>query len=353
MLELILFSISVSSIKSEYSSNILYLSETNFSSTILSLPATFLMVQQGFSIEEKLQHQSQFLSAAQRVGSRCYFAVMDGDQNQNFLRRLSLRFKQEFFFYRFGKLTNFFNGPFTATHYENFALSKTGPAFTTFDDYLSAQDFIESSENAVVLFLERAVGTLFESFSLLSSMLRDNYSFGVCSDEFLADELGVDLIPSIVLFRSQDRARVFFPEAIESASQQDITLWLTYHKKLRYEPFALDDQKTYTFKKSVILFFVPIEEIQCKQTLDLITQLASKYDDDLRFCQIDAISGRRFMLDLGFSPYSEPAAAILKYVPYLQKVIYPENDDWNFNALSRFIEDYFDSEISSDQEYSY
>lgn len=304
------------------------------------------MIQQGLNSDERFRHRAEFLSAAPTLGTRCFFAVMDGDRNQKYVRQIGLKFNRGFYFFRFGKMTHIFNGPFTTTHYENFALSKTGLPFTSFEDYISAQDFIESTDNAIVLYLQHASGLLFEKFSTLSSQYRDNYSFGLCPDEYLADELGIDLIPSMVLYRSKDRARVFYPDSIESATSQDILAWLQYQKKPRFETFSLEDQRMYQKGKPVILFFVPVDDIQRETTLDLVSKLAIKYDEDLTFTQIDAVSGNRYMIDIGFSKYADPAVAIIEYKLDVKYHLYPEEADWSFDDLCRFIENFLDRRIS-------
>ena len=130
--------------KPTFNDNILYVTEQNMSFAFEDLPAVFLLVQLGSDKDGRFRTRADFLAAASNLGSRCYFALMDGDRNQKFVRSTNQKDSKGYFFYRYGRLVGRYSGESSTDEITKFAMSRTGIAFTTFDEYTIAQDFIDA-----------------------------------------------------------------------------------------------------------------------------------------------------------------------------------------------------------------
>ena len=263
-------------LKPNMDDNILYVTESNISLAFQDLPAVFLLVQLGSDRDARFRTRADFLAAASSLGTRCFFAVMDGDRNTRFVKSINQREPAAFLFYRYGQLVARYSGSQSTERIVDFAMARTGIPFKTFDDYTVAQDFIESHQIAVVLYLEKAGGPLFDKYTRVAGTLRDNFSFGLCPDEVLADELGVTKVPSLVMYRSTDKGRIEYSDDLNGAELADIFAWLNYNVKPRFEPFQVDNQRAYWNNKPILLFFTSVEEEAMKEGDKVITAIAEK-----------------------------------------------------------------------------
>lgn len=326
--------------------NILYVTDTNISYSIKDLPAVLLLVQFGDE-DYKFRIRSDFLSAADSLGSRCYFAVMDGNRNMNFVRSLGHRNSQNLYlFLRYGKLVDKYYGSTETSDIVDFAMKKTGIPFSTFDDYSVAQDFIEDNENSIVLFVDKADGKVFELYKEFAELYRDNISFGLCPDLDIADEFEIMNFPTLVLFRRKDHSKVIYMDNIEEANIKDLDAWLQYNIKPKFDIFSVQNQKIY-YGKQVLLFFLPVEEVAKDEALKVVLKIAVQYDSKFSINVIDAVTGNRFMTNLGFGKYADPALAILSYDSFgkMKKYLHGEEDPFTADHLIDFIEQYLSHKI--------
>ncbi|EAX97090.1 hypothetical protein TVAG_086290 [Trichomonas vaginalis G3] len=330
--------------------NILYLTESNFSRTVKELPAFFLFIYQGGDKNEQYRAVRDFLATASGLGTRCYFGVLDGEKNRNIVRKLNLIYTRGYYFYRYGKRICNYYGSQTTGGFLNFVMSKTGMPFTTFDDYPSAQDVIEGNEVTVVLFIPKVGGPDFDKFTELSEILRDNFTFGLVADELLADDLNVSKFPTLKLYRNVDHAQATYNEDFSTASLIDITSWINYNSRPLINVFQINKQDDYIKKKPVIVFFVPVNEEPRAQIMPTIVKLSENFGEDLNFTQIDAVTGNRFMMDLGFSRYADPCVAILQYTGRnkFTKNRFPEDADFIYEDISSWIIEYLDGKMKAE-----
>ena len=319
--------------------NILYVTDQNMSYAFENLPAVFLLVQLGSDADLRFRVQSDFLAAAPSLDTRCYFAVMDGDRNQKTVKNTNLKESKGFYFFRYGKLVGRYLGPSTTEDIVNFAMSRTGIPFTTFDDYSIAQDFIESHSGSVVLYLEKPEGPLFDKYFKFADMNRDNFSFGLCPDPDIALELGVNRFPSLFLYRTSDHSKAEYIDDLSSSDLDDLNRWLQYNKHPKYITFEVQNQRSY-YCKQVLLFFTPVEEESRDSSLSVVHQLAEQYGSRFVVATIDAVTGNRFMTGLGFGRYADPAAAILVYSAsgHMKKYLHGEEDPFTYEDVAAFVE---------------
>ncbi|KAH0791006.1 Protein disulfide-isomerase [Histomonas meleagridis] len=303
------------------------------------LPAVFLLVQYGSDEDQKFRTRSDFLSAASSLGTRCYFAVMDGDRNQKTFK--NTKDSKSFYFFRYGKLVGRYTGSATTEGIVDFAMSRTGIPFVTFDDYSIAQDFIESNSGSVVLFLEKPEGPLFDKYYKFADVNRDNYSFGLCPDADIAYELGIETIPTLFLYRTSDHTKTEYIDDLDSATIEDLNRWLLYSMEPKYVTFEVQNQRQY-YGKQILLFFTPVEEEQRDESLKVVLQLSEQYNSRFLIAVIDAVTGNRFMTGLGFSRYADPSVSILVYNKngQMKKYLYNEEDPFTVEDIGNFIELY-------------
>ena len=332
--------------KGTLESSILYVGDSNMSSLVSDKSACLILVISERDKDEKSRTLTDFISAGETLGSRCYFGIMNGERNYKFSKSNNIREECMYFFLRYGVVVSSVSGKKSSEFLIDYTMAKTGIPFKTFDDYIVAQNFIESNDNSLILFTTSLSGKIFENFRSLAYELRDNISFGICPDEDLSYEMDVDDLPCMVLYRNQDHAKIFYPDDIYNSKVDDIKSWAVYNMKPLFVPFKLNKQKTYIGKKPVILFFSPVNIEEKKKNYEFISKLAKQYGQDLEFTEIDAVTGNRFMTSLGFSRYADPAVAILEYKGKTpKKYLYDEEADWTHEAVSEFIMNFLDRKL--------
>ena len=347
MLSLLLSLISSISYDGE---NIFYVSDTNFSDVINKFPASILLVQQGTD-NERFRYMSDFINAAPLLMTRCFFVIMNGDRSKNFVEKVHLVHTKGYYFFRYGNLIEEYTGDTNSDAITKYALEKTGLAFTAFQDYPLAQDFIESHKISIVFYLNKASGPLFDQFKEIAETYRDIYAFGFSPDPDVTYELRVRYFPSIVLYRNTDKAKILYPFNITEQNQLNETElmdWVHENEQPNFEEFNINHQEIYYKSNSTVgLFFVPVEQEDKEKAMYQINQITKKYKQQLNFAVIDAATGNRFMQSLGFGRYADPAFSILKYTPKrMYKYLYGEGSTFRMCEISLFIEDYFMGKVN-------
>ena len=329
--------------------NIFYVSDTNFSNVMDKLPAAILFVQQGTD-NERFRFRSDFINAAPLLSTRCYFVIMNGDRSKNYVEKMHLIHTKGYYFYRFGKYIEEYTGETNSDAIIKYALEKTGLAFTAFQDYPLAQDFIESHKTSIVFFLKSASGPIFEQFKQFAERYRDKYAFGFCPDPDVTYELRVRYIPSIVLYRNTDKGKIISPVNLTGPEFNETQLleWIEANEQPNYEIFDINHQEIYTKANTLLgLFFVPVEQEDKDKAMRQINQVSIKYKNQLKFAIIDAATGNRFMQSLTFGRYADPAFAILNYTQKrTYKYLYPEGSTFRTKEISSFINDFFAGNVN-------
>lgn len=325
--------------------NIVYVTESNFTSVMKSKSAAILFIQQGNY--QRYRYLSDFISAGSYIGTRCFFAIMDGDRNKYFVQQLNLKHTKGYYFYRYGEFVEEYKGEVSPEAITKYAMEKTGLPFTTFDDYSTAQEFIESHQTVVVLYLKQVGGELFERFSEIAQNNRDLYAFGVSPDPNVNYELRIRYMPSIVLYRNVDKSKVFYPYNLTTATNENITEWIKQNNKPNYEVFNINNQQIYAETKELGLFFLPVEQEDLEKASRTVSQVTNQYKDKIRFAAIDAVNGNRFMQSIGFSRYADPAFCVLNYTgKRMIKYLYTEGSDFRPKPILKFIDDVFAGKIN-------
>ena len=316
------------------------------SSLVSEKPACLILLISERDKDEKLRTLTDFIAAGETLGTRCYFGIMNGERNYKFSKSNKIKEECTYFFLRHGTVVASVSGKKTSEFLIDYTMAKTGIPFKTFDDYIVAQNFIESNDNSLILFTNSLSGNIFENFRSIAFELRDNLSFGICPDEDLTYEMDINDFPCMILYRNQDHAKIKYPDDIYNSKVDDITSWLKYNLKPLFVPFQLNRQKVYIGRKPVILFFSPVNIEEKKKNYEFISKLAKQYSEDLEFTEIDAVKGNRFMTSLGFSRYADPAVAILEYKgKEPKKYLYDEEADWTYEAVSEFIMNFLDRKL--------
>lgn len=329
-----------------YEDNVIYVNEANLTESLQDKAACLLMVYSEPDKHDRFLTISKFVKASNVLGTRCFFAIMDGERNYKFTKSHSIKGEKAYFFFRYGILINKYTGASTSEALIDFVMSKTGIPFTTFDDLVTAQDFIEKHDNTLVLYTNSLKGKLFDTYNQAANQMRDNISLGLCPDEEISADLEIEDIPSLVLYRNADHQKIFYPDSLTKSTVQDIVSWVNYNTKPFFHPFNINNQKSYVGGKPVALFFTPVDIDAKKEAIQFIAKLAPLFGDDLYFAQIDAVTGNRFMQDIGFSRYADPCVAILKYETKKPlKYLYDEEAEWTIEDVSNFFGQYLDGKL--------
>lgn len=328
------------------SNDIIFVGDSNMTKLIKDYQTTFMLVLDTEEDFKKLRFFSDFLSISNTLNSRCNFAILDASRNFRTKKRFNIKDERTYLLFRNGNFTCKYEGKKTAEKIIDFIISKTGIPFKTFDDFVVAQEFIESNDYSVIFYSLSTKDKNFEKYNKLSLMLRDEFSFGFCPDEVIADELKIDKFPSLVFYKRSDGSVLFFDDDFSTTPVEDIRDWLIYNKRPSFTKFKVFDQDSYRGGKPVAVFFTPVDVKKQNKNHKLITELYTKFGNDILFTAIDAVTGSRFMVNIGFSKYADPAVAIIEFKrSETLKYLYDEEAEWNINALSEFFENYLDKKL--------
>ena len=323
--------------------NILYLSDTNWSFILKKIPSSMILVQIG--LDERYRISSDFISMSSTIKNKCFLALIDGDRNPNFVNLVKQKNSKGYYFFRYDKLTYIYRGSYKSDDIIKFINQKTGIPFNTFDDYSSIQEFIDSNKLSVILYEKKAGGPIFNLFQNISYQLRDSLSFGFCPDSDITYELRIKNIPSLVLYKLEDKSKIIYPNSLINNNSSNIIEWINNNLKPNFETFLISNQNYYFNKGPIILFFIPVEEELRDKTLRIINQISIEFKNQFIFTQIDAVTGNRFMQSIGFNKYADPTLSILIYTNKLKYKYLFNETQFNKFLISNFLKQYLNNSL--------
>ena len=197
------------------------------------------------------------------------------------------------------------------------------------------QEFQAADKLVVIAYLATPTGEPAAEFSATAEKHRDDFLFGLCTDQEAFTAAGVNA-PAIVVYRSFDEPRVEYPSPVVSATLADIEEWLKDLAIPVIDEVSGENYAMYagSAKPLAYLFLDPSEDSKAEH-IAAIRPIAQKYKSKMNFVWIDAVKFGDHAKALNLMDPTWPAFVIqdvakqLKYPLSQAKVVTPEAvDDW-------------------------
>lgn len=151
------------------------------------------------------------------------------------------------------------------------------------------EEFRKADSVVAILYSSTTSDAPAPQFSATAEKLRDEYLFGIATDEEALIVGGV-APPALILYRSFDEPRLEYPYPIASAEVKDIEQWI---QSLSIPYLAQLSGETYSMYadsgKPLAYLFVDPSTDDYESHIDALRPIAKKHHDALNFVWIDAI----------------------------------------------------------------
>ncbi|RXW24691.1 hypothetical protein EST38_g1152 [Candolleomyces aberdarensis] len=189
--------------------------------------------------------------------------------------------------YRKGEAVDY-SGPRKADGIVSYMVKQSLPAVSevTADKH---DDFTKADKIVAVAYLPSSTAVPAAEFSAAAEAHRDDYLFGVVTDQDAAAAAGV-VPPAIVVYRSFDEHRSEYPYPVNGATKKELEEWLA---DLSIPVLGEVNGETYSIyaqsgKPLAYIFVDPTDEKK-DEHLDAVRPVATKYKSKLNFVWIDAV----------------------------------------------------------------
>jgi protein disulfide-isomerase A1 len=151
------------------------------------------------------------------------------------------------------------------------------------------EQFQKADKLVVIAYLPSATAPPAAEFSATADKHRDDYLFGVTSDEEAIAAAGIS-VPAIVVYRSYDEFATTYPYPIASVSVKDLEEWIGDLSIPILGEVNGDNYATYasSSKPLAYLFVDPSDEAHSEH-IESIRPIAAQYRGKLNFVWIDAV----------------------------------------------------------------
>ncbi|KAJ3565734.1 hypothetical protein NP233_g7447 [Leucocoprinus birnbaumii] len=189
--------------------------------------------------------------------------------------------------YKNGESTDY-NGPRKADGIISYMVKQSLPAVSEVTA-ANHDQFKTEDKVVVVAYLPSTTSEPAPVFSAAAEKHRDDYLFGLTTDETLAEAAGVKP-PAIVVYRSFDEPQTEFPYPISGLKAEEITDWVKELAIPVIDEVSGENYAVYagSSKPLAYLFVDPTSEDKDAH-IDAIRPIAKKYKSQMNFVWIDAI----------------------------------------------------------------
>ncbi|KAG6866478.1 hypothetical protein C0991_003996 [Blastosporella zonata] len=151
------------------------------------------------------------------------------------------------------------------------------------------EEFSKADKLVVVAYLPTSTSVPAPEFSAAAEKHRDDYLFGLSTDEDAAKAAGVEA-PAIVVYRSFDSPQSVYPYPVLDTTSQDLEEWLSELSIPIIDEVSGDNYAVYvqSSKPLAYLFLDPSAEGK-DAAIEAIKPVALKYKSKVNFVWIDAI----------------------------------------------------------------
>ncbi|KAG6860234.1 hypothetical protein C0995_013840 [Termitomyces sp. Mi166 len=195
------------------------------------------------------------------------------------------------------------------------------------------EEFTKADKLVVLAYLPTSTSLPAPEFSAVAEQHRDDYLFGLTTDEEAAKAAGVT-VPAVVVYRTYDEPQSVYPYPVADAQSSDIKDWLSELAIPVIDEVSGENYQIYATspKPLAYLFLDPTSESK-DATIDNIRSVAKKYKSKVNFVWIDAIKFGDHAKALNLQEAKWPAFVVqnlekqLKYPFDQSKEVTPEAAD--------------------------
>ncbi|CEP18291.1 hypothetical protein [Parasitella parasitica] len=275
--------------------------------------------------------------AATKLKDKIKIAKVDCTENQDLCQRYDITGYPTLKVFRRGE-TSDYKGARKADGIVSYMQKQAAPAVTDLDATNFA-DFQNSDRVVVVGYANDEASKA--TFKEVADKLRDDFFFGIVTDEALAKEHKADF-PSIVVYKQFDEGRNDQAGAFEAEAIQEFI-------KANSVPLldAIDASNFQSYAESglPLAYIFHDNADDQKKLVDMATPLARKYKGKINFVHIDAIKYGTHGGNLGLKE-QWPAFAI-QHLDTGAKFPLDQSKPVTFENLEIFLQDYVDGKIKA------
>lgn len=206
------------------------------------------------------------------------------------------------------------------------------------------EEFKKADKLVVVAYLSSSTQPPAAEFSATAEKHRDDYLFGLVTDESVIKAADVTP-PAVLVYRSYDEPRSEYPYPVPPATVHDFEDWLQELAIPILDEVSGDNYAVYASspKPLAYLFVDPTSEHKEGQ-LSLLKPVAAKYKSKMNFVWIDAIKFGDHAKALNLQESKWPSFVIQNMEKQL-KYPYDQSKDVSSDALADWVEKYLDNKL--------
>jgi len=206
------------------------------------------------------------------------------------------------------------------------------------------EEFQKADKLVVVAYLPTSTSEPAPEFSAAAEKHRDDYLFGLTTDEETIKAAGVK-VPAIVVYRSYDEPRSEYPYPVSSTTTKDLEEWLAelaipVIDEVSGENYAVYAQSP---KPLAYLFVDPTAEGK-DAAIAAIKPIAQKYKSKVNFVWIDAVKFGDHAKALNLQEAKWPAFVIQNLEKQL-KYPFDQSKEYTPEAADAWVEQYLAGKI--------
>lgn len=201
------------------------------------------------------------------------------------------------------------------------------------------EDFKKADRIVALAFLPSSTAVPAPEFSSAANKHRDDYLFGLTTDESIAEAAGVTP-PAIVVFRNFDEPQTEFPYPISSATAKEIEEWIQELSIPIIDEVGAENYQTYASsgKPLAYLFVDPTDE-KLQEHIDKIRPVALEHKGKINFVWIDAVKFGDHAKALNLAQPKWPGFVIQDLTDQL-KYPYDQSLDISTDAIKEHVAQY-------------
>ncbi|KAG5649024.1 hypothetical protein DXG03_000373 [Asterophora parasitica] len=244
--------------------------------------------------------------------------------------------------YKNGKPTDY-AGPRKADGIISYMVKQSLPAVSEVTA-ANHEEFQGADKLVVVAYVPSSTAEPSPEFSATAEKHRDEYLFGLTTDEAAIKAAGVEA-PAIVVYRNYDEPKSVYPYPVVGATTKDLEDWLSELAIPIIDEVSGENYATYaqSTKPLAYLFLDPTADGK-DAAIEAIKPVAAKYKSKLNFVWIDAIKFGDHAKALNLPEAKWPAFVVQNLESQL-KYPFDQTKEVTPGAADEYLADYFAGKI--------
>lgn len=287
-----------------------HVTQENFTSVLKTMPVSFVMASQEDSrfCQDLLP---KFKAAADMMKGQCEFVIFDWDgKSKEILEELRIFAFPSIFVYRYGKQTVEYPGERDPVSMCRYVKRIIGDDIVELKTSQDVSNFLENNKISVILAGE---DDILNNLKYVAHELKDRVPFGFVTNEDAINELGINEVPSLKVYRSVDRMNVEYPLAFTTTNDK-LLKWVSDNIIPRYqEKDSITFRNLFFDGRYTILSFVDTTKKSSMNSLHkTMENIVNEFKQNFTYVYCDIYEMGNLALSLGFSGVHEPLYSIVK-----------------------------------------